>query len=837
MTLESGTPAAGALVFYFPDSSFQVTDRRGMAERPPRVDSLHVTVARLTGATRHVFYGPWSHPGEVDVSLPDSVTSAVLPGVFLTAEALLPVRSPRVVNGAAQGIVLGRENIDLLQPFSAADVLAELPGVYVQRSQFGGGSPVLRGFEANRVLLVVDDVRLNNAIYRGGHLQNSITVDPLALAKVEAIFGAGSLNYGSDALGGVIRYTTERARFLSVDPQGTSNKRGARKRVQWLDGEARVGYASAARAGTTGIKLAFGGPRFGSLTIASVSSASHLRAGAHRPTAFPDFGLRTEYLARIDGRDSLVRNADPNRQIGTAYRQYNLLQKFRFDLGRNRELGVNFQASTTSDIPRYDALTERRDGQLRWARWDYGPQLRLLGSVQYRDLRQRPLHDVLQLTIAQQRIGEDRIRRRRDDVLEEHNEERVDVTNLRLSLSKSHQKFLFRYGFDARRDGVRSTAYHLNIAANNLRTDDLATRYPSAGNRLLTAGAFLDVRRPFLSPRLRGRAGLRYEFQHLRSRFGADDPIDWPADYVEGITLNNGALTGALGLTYSLPRLEFNLLFAQGFRSPNLDDFAKFRERNGFLSIPNPDLRPERSNTLELTARNVRPWRGLTFATTVYRTWLQDAITRQPGRLPDGSTELTTAGENLRLQTNVNADRARLLGLDVQVDYSPAGRRYGLSTSFHFLEGERDQRFADNLVLPLPQDHIPPAYGQGELRYRAGQRRQFRLRAYVRYQLAKDLADYAVSGIDERLDGNPTVYVLDRTGTSDNLEFTPRDAAGNFTGTYGWWTLNLAGEWVINPTWTVWWKGENLLDRHYRGFGSGVSAAGRDLGVGVRVRW
>ena len=42
--------------------------------------------------------------------------------------------------------------------------------VHLQMSQQGGISPVLRGFEANRVLLVVDGVRMNNAIYRSGHL-------------------------------------------------------------------------------------------------------------------------------------------------------------------------------------------------------------------------------------------------------------------------------------------------------------------------------------------------------------------------------------------------------------------------------------------------------------------------------------------------------------------------------------------------------------------------------------------------------------------------------------------------------------------------------------------
>ena len=91
---------------------------------------------------------------------------------------------------------------------TTADLLTVTQGVTIQKSQLGGGSPIIRGFEANRVLLVVDGVRMNNAIYRSGHVQNSITVDPNALEIVEVVFGPSSTIYGSDALGGVVHSNT-----------------------------------------------------------------------------------------------------------------------------------------------------------------------------------------------------------------------------------------------------------------------------------------------------------------------------------------------------------------------------------------------------------------------------------------------------------------------------------------------------------------------------------------------------------------------------------------------------------------------------------------------------
>src|SRR5688500_14572559 len=91
-------------------------------------------------------------------------------------------------------------------PQTAADLLGQTGTVFIQKSQLGGGSPMIRGFATNRVLLVSDGVRMNNAIYRSGNLQNIISIDALSTQTAEVIFGPGSLVYGSDAIGGVIDF-------------------------------------------------------------------------------------------------------------------------------------------------------------------------------------------------------------------------------------------------------------------------------------------------------------------------------------------------------------------------------------------------------------------------------------------------------------------------------------------------------------------------------------------------------------------------------------------------------------------------------------------------------
>ena len=125
--------------------------------------------------------------------------------------------------------LLERDNIDI--PFIGPDNreggrligeyvkrrLGSSGEVFIQKSQMGGGSPMIRGFSTNRILIVVDGVRMNNAIYRSGNLQNVISIDASTIENTEVIFGPGSVIYGSDAVGGVMSFNTILPRLSSVD--------------------------------------------------------------------------------------------------------------------------------------------------------------------------------------------------------------------------------------------------------------------------------------------------------------------------------------------------------------------------------------------------------------------------------------------------------------------------------------------------------------------------------------------------------------------------------------------------------------------------------------------
>jgi hemoglobin/transferrin/lactoferrin receptor protein len=714
---------------------------------------------------------------------------------------------------------IGRAAISKAQSLSTADALADLSGVYVQKSQFGGGSPVVRGFEANRVLLVVDGVRMNNAIFRSGHLQNAITIDPLALDRLELIYGAGALAYGSDAIGGVVHFRTQQPDFYA----GTQD-------AKW-EIQGAMSASSAAKAFGQSLRVEYGRRNLASLTLVSTTFTSHLRAGAQRPSQYPTFGLRNHYVERIDGSDQVLTNDKPNEQIGTGYKQYNLLQKLRFRLKSQLELNVNFQYSTTSNVPRYDALTEQHNGQLRWARWDYGPQTRALISLRLSDRRPTKLYDIASYLLSHQLVEEDRIQRRIGDVGEKSSLVGVNASNLQTDFTKDLNFLTLRYGFDLRYDQVNSKAFLLNIETGSSSSEGQSSRYPSAGSSLLSGGIYAEANRN-IGRNWQVRGGLRWSRQRLNARFGTNGPVAWPQAYIDGISNAKSAVTAALGLIRDTDNHRWRTLFAQGFRAPNIDDFAKFRESNGFVQVPNPTLQPERSNTLETGYRYVSRDNAFRAGATAYHTWLSNAIIRRDGTLPNGSRSFVSRGDTLFAQTNVNAESARVYGLDLDASlhFSDTWR---VATALHLVRGRREQLAPDGNELTLPQDHIPPPYGNTSLSWADG---PWELSLRLRYQLTKQVRDYAVVEIF----GNATDgYTFDRTGTADNLDLTPLASDGplNYTGAYAWWTANLYAEYTLNEHFTFRLKGENLLDRHYRTFGSGVSAAGVDIGVGVMARF
>ncbi|HEY0029561.1 MAG TPA: TonB-dependent receptor, partial [Bacteroidia bacterium] len=295
--------------------------------------------------------------------------------------------------------IIKAKDLELSNSQTSADMLMNTGSIMVQKSQGGGGSPIIRGFEANRVLIVVDGVRMNNAIYRGGHLQDVITIDPSMLERAEVVYGPSSVMYGSDALGGVMHFYTKNPLF------------GINKMNFKLNSYVR--YASANQEKTGHVDFNLGFKKIASLTSITYSDYDDLRTGYARNPS-PSFG-RCEYYAGTNAAgtaDSMIRNSNTNIQKRSGYSQVDFMEKLLFKMNDNVKVGLNLQYSTSSKINRYDRLSEYSGGNLKFAENGYGPQNRMLASLYTTIKSNGKLFDNLRITAAYQNIAQERFSRR-----------------------------------------------------------------------------------------------------------------------------------------------------------------------------------------------------------------------------------------------------------------------------------------------------------------------------------------------------------------------------------------------------------------------------------------
>jgi len=305
---------------------------------------------------------------------------------------------------------ISSKEIALQNPQTAADLLGISGEVFIQKSQQGGGSPMIRGFATNRLVYTIDGVRMNTAIFRGGNLQNVISLDPFATEHVEVLFGPGSVIYGSDAIGGVMSFQTLTPQF-SLDDK------------PYITGKAVTRYASANNEKTAHLDVNVGWKKWAFTTSITSYDYEDLKQGSEGPDEF----LRPYYVKRQDSMDVVVTNEDPRVQNPSAYSQINLMQKVRFKPNENWDFQYGLHYSETSDYARYDRHQRTRDGKPRYGEWNYGPQKWMMNNLNITHSKQNSLYDQLSVRLAIQNFEESRISRNFNKPDRETRLEKVDA--------------------------------------------------------------------------------------------------------------------------------------------------------------------------------------------------------------------------------------------------------------------------------------------------------------------------------------------------------------------------------------------------------------------------
>ncbi|OYU94811.1 MAG: TonB-dependent receptor [Bacteroidetes bacterium B1(2017)] len=678
--------------------------------------------------------------------------------------------------------VLSKKQIELWNKQNTADLLQETGNVFIQKSQQGGGSPVMRGFEANRILLVVDGIRLNNAIYRSGHLQNILRIDQNMLQNVELVYGPGGLVYGSDAMGGVIHFSTQKPSF---NKGITGNYSGRFSTVNSeINNSISLGYSSN--------KISFSG-NF------TASNYGDLRQGKNRPSSMGTLGLRNFYQAREANKDIIKQNTSPELQIGSAYQQKNGMAKLTFKPSTKQQHTLEYIGSISSNVPRYDRLSESKKDTPTYGEWYYGPEKFNLISYQFEDTKSRLISNQIKLTSSFQSIEESRVSRNFGSSKRTFRTENVKVYSLNLDLRKIIGIHEIKYGLEYVLNDVQSKANALNINTNAI--SNASTRYPDGGSTMWWTAAYLNINQE-ITPKLILSEGLRVSHTQLKSTFKDKTFYEFLPNTIEQ---KNTSLCGSLGLVYLVQKnSKVYANIGNAFRTPNVDDMGKiFDSKSGSAMIlPNPNLKPEQSVSAEIGTL-IKATDKLSIEANVFYTKLWNAILTQKTTLND-SDSLIYDGKLTPVYSLQNSQNGYQYGLNFQVAYY-FSTKLVLQSSINYTYG----RIIGDSVMPI--DHIAPLFGKTSLTYSY---HKIQASLYSLYSGTKKLKDYYLNG-------------------EDNLQYaTP-------TGMPSWYTLNIQTSYSFlkSNTLRLGLGIENILDRNYRTFSSGISSPGRNFWINVALKF
>jgi len=489
------------------------------------------------------WYSPVVTCGWGDFQVKPPITLRLTPAtVELTREIVVTARRQVALSNETARSVTIVSPRDLRQrPLrSVPEALFGTAGVWLQKTNHGGGSPFVRGLTGQQTLLLVDGIRLNNATFRSGPNQYLNTLDPVSVGRLEVLRGNGSVEYGSDAIGGVVNVQTV---------QSTWQK-------GW-HGQATLQAASQ------------GMEQSGAVSTSYSKNMTQVWLGA----AYRDFG-------------DLVAGRGIGRLSPTGYQQCSYNAKLTQNLGKNLTLNALWQDVQQSEVPIFHKVQLEN-----FALSQFDPQRRQFGYVrlQQRDNEYRRWFSAPSLTLSWQRQtegrqnqknGSDKITRERDDTR--------TVGILAKFESRIASFWTAQTGAEIYLDQVSSTRHDQTGSAPPLALRGL---YPDGAS--MSSAALYSLHH-FNWYRWKVQAGLRGSFFQLRM---SDEALGQ-------VNIRPSALVGNTSISRKIgEKIWAYATYNSAFRAPNVDDLGTLGIVDFRYETPNAALRPECSHTAELGAK------------------------------------------------------------------------------------------------------------------------------------------------------------------------------------------------------------------------------------------
>jgi|TARA_B110000259_G_scaffold36010_3_gene40468 hemoglobin/transferrin/lactoferrin receptor protein len=490
------------------------------------------------------------------------------------------------------------------------------------------------------------------------------------------------------------------------------------------------------------------------------------------------------------GNESVITNGV--QQEKTAYDKYDLIQKVNFEINSNNSISLNTQFSTTSRINRFDKLNDNENEIAKYKQWYYGPQLRIAQNIKYTSKKKIFFSDLLLIQIAWQKIKESRHQQKNNENLKSNRQESVLIKDLNIDLKKKINKLNIHYGLSLRDQKVNSQA---NLQHNNGDINYNTTRYPDGGSNVLDISLFSQMHYT-LNKKLEFYLGNRYNNNNLKSKFNDTTTYNLPFNE---IVLENQGFVYSGGIKLILNRnVSFNTSIFSGFRNPNVDDVGKiFSKNDNFVIIPNDQLSAEK--TLNSEIGFFVNFKKFIFKTQYYKTNITDAIQRNNSSL-NGLDSLLYDGEIMQIQTNQNISSARISGLNIYSEII-LNNKIKIENILNVCKG--------NDYLNNPLAHIPPLTISSNMKYIINE--DILLLGW-QYNGKKSVDEYDYAGID-------------------NLDEATED------GVPKWNIFNIMYKKDLDNRTVVNFGIKNIFDIHYKTFGSGLSASGRNFIVSLTSKF
>ncbi len=607
-----------------------------------------------------------------------------------------------------------QKSLSKISAGQSTDLLQKGLGVSIQHSQNGAGSPNIRGMEASRLLIVVDDIVLNNTISRSGRSQILSNIDPLCIKNIQILSGPSSVSFGDGAMGSSIVINTinpsffkKQKFFLKQEFHGSSNS----VLTNYL-------YSNKIK------KLSF-------LTNLSIKSFGNLKMGQVRNHGFKNWG-----------KEKHVTNG--NEQLFTGYNQFNVLHKNMLKLSGEGYIQTSTQYSLTGKLNRYDKLNDISDNNPKYRQWYYGPSRRVLQSVKLKKKYSTILFNQNETSFAFQNITESRNKQKLNDSLLSIRKENLDVYDINSDFIKNLKFFDLNYGINFRYQNLNSSAY-LKDSLNNKFYN--TTRYPDGGSEVQNISVYSQLNCNIIGS-LFLYLGTRLNSNKINAQFIDNTTINLPYSIIEA---KNITLTSSLMAKYKLARFfDLTASLYSGYRNPNVDDFGKiFSKNDNEVIIPNNNLEPEKANNTEFSINFQKGKNKISIL--VFNSKIYNAIIRSVSTL-NGLDSIYYDGKLMKVLMNKNIKSAEIRGVDI---YFSIELLKGLlfKNSFHYVKGEGFDG--------SPLSHIPPLKLNNSLEYSYNKNTYSLSSIYSARKKASDFDFLGVDNLDEATEiGTPSWFIL-----------------------------------------------------------------------------